>query len=201
MIIKKAVYKTSVVNKNNIIDDGVPEFAFVGRSNVGKSSLINSIVKVKGLAKTSATPGKTKMINYFDINDSFRIVDLPGYGFAKVGKGQLDVWSSILGDYLTESKSLVNVFVLLDIRHKPTEQDRQMIKFLIYFNIPFSIIVTKADKLAKSKIKQSVSAIAKELSLREEIFLASSSENGLGREEILRVIENKLEYFSANRQD
>ena len=153
------------------------------------------------MAKTSATPGKTKMINYFDINDNFRIVDLPGYGFAKVGKGQLDVWSSILGDYLTESKSLVNVFVLLDIRHKPTEQDRQMIKFLIYYNIPFSIIVTKADKLAKSKIKQSVSAIAKELSLREEIFLASSSENGLGREEILRVIENKLEYFSANRQD
>ena len=97
MNIIKAVYKTSVVSVKNILDDGVPEFAFVGRSNVGKSSLINNLVGVKGLAKTSSTPGKTKMINYFDINDSFRFVDLPGYGFAKVGKSQLDVWSSILG--------------------------------------------------------------------------------------------------------
>lgn len=193
MKIVKATYKTSVVNKKNIIDDGVPEFAFVGRSNVGKSSLINCLVGVKGLAKTSSTPGKTKMINYFDINESFRFVDLPGYGFAKVGKGQFDVWSSILGDYLTNSKSLLNVFVLLDIRHIPTEQDSQMIKFLIYYNIPFSIIVTKADKLAKSKIKQSVIQIAKALNLREEIFLVSSSVGQLGKEDILRVIENKLE--------
>ena len=116
MNIIKAVYKTSVVSVKNILDDGVPEFAFVGRSNVGKSSLINNLVGVKGLAKTSSTPGKTKMINYFDINDSFRFVDLPGYGFAKVGKSQLDVWSSILGGYLENSSSLLCVFVLLDIR-------------------------------------------------------------------------------------
>lgn len=193
MKLKKAVYKTSVVNKRDIIDDGVPEFAFVGRSNVGKSSLINSLVQVKGLAKTSATPGKTKMINYFDINDSFRFVDLPGYGYAKVGKGQLDVWSSIMGDYLLESKSLMNVFVLLDIRHLPTEQDSLMIKFLIYYNLPFTIIVTKADKIAKSKIKQSVNEIAKKLGLRTEIFLVSSAESGLGKDEILKLIENRLE--------
>ncbi len=197
MIIKKAVYKTSVVSKDKIIDDGVPEFAFVGRSNVGKSSLINNLVSVKGLAKTSATPGKTKMINYFDINDSFRFVDLPGYGFAKVGKDQLDVWSSILGSYLTSSKSLLNVFILLDIRHLPTEQDKQMIKFVIYYNLPFSIIVTKADKLAKSKIRQSVKAIAKSLNLREEIFIVSSASDNIGKDDILRVIENKLELLQT----
>ncbi len=197
MIIKKAVYKTSVVSKNKIIDDGVPEFAFVGRSNVGKSSLINNLVGVKGLAKTSATPGKTKMINYFDINDSFRFVDLPGYGFAKVGKDQFDVWSSILSEYLTCSKSLLNVFILLDIRHLPSEQDIQMIKFAIYYNLPFSIIVTKADKLAKSKVGQSVRAIAKALNLREEIFIVSSASGNVGKEDILRVIENKLEMSQA----
>ena len=193
MNIIKAVYKTSVVSVKNILDDGVPEFAFVGRSNVGKSSLINNLVGVKGLAKTSSTPGKTKMINYFDINDSFRFVDLPGYGFAKVGKSQLDVWSSILGGYLENSSSLLCVFVLLDIRHLPTEQDKQMIKYLVFHNIPFMIIATKADKIAKSKTKQAVSVIANALSLREEIFIISSSENSVGKMEILKAIENKLE--------
>ena len=193
MNIIKAVYKTSVVSVKNILDDGVPEFAFVGRSNVGKSSLINNLVGVKGLAKTSSTPGKTKMINYFDINDSFRFVDLPGYGFAKVGKSQLDVWSSILGGYLENSSSLLCVFVLLDIRHLPTEQDKQMIKYLVFHNIPFMIIATKADKIAKSKTKQAVRVIANALSLREEIFIISSSENSVGKMEILNAIENKLE--------
>ena len=193
MNIIKAVYKTSVVSVKNILDDGVPEFAFVGRSNVGKSSLINNLVGVKGLAKTSSTPGKTKMINYFDINDSFRFVDLPGYGFAKVGKSQLDVWASILGGYLENSSSLLCDFVLLDIRHLPTEQDKQMIKYLVFHNIPFMIIATKADKIAKSKTKQAVRVIANALSLREEIFIISSSENSVGKMEILKAIENKLE--------
>lgn len=192
MIIKTAEYKTSVVDKNKILSDGVAEFAFVGRSNVGKSSLINFLVGKKGLAKTSATPGKTKMINYFDINGTFRLVDLPGYGFAKVGKDNFDVWSSLIGDYLVNAENLQTVFVLLDIRHAPTEQDKQMINFLMYHNIPFSVIVTKADKIAKSKHKQSVRAIAKELKLREEIFIITSSENGLGRDKILDFMENKL---------
>ncbi len=192
MIIKKAVYKTSVTNSKNLIRDDVPEFAFVGRSNVGKSSLINSLVNIKGMAKTSSTPGKTKMINYFDINDCFRFVDLPGYGFAKVEKKQFEVWSSLIEDYLKISSSLRNVFVLLDIRHLPTKEDEQMIKYLIYNDIPFTIIVTKADKLAKSKVRQAVRDIAKSLGLREEIFIVSSSENGLGREKILDIIENKF---------
>lgn len=196
MIIKSAVYKTSVVDKKNIIDDGVPEFAFVGRSNVGKSSLLNNLVNSKSLAKASATPGKTKMINYFDINGSFRFVDLPGYGFAKVGKSQLDVWSSLMGDYLTYSESLLTVFVLIDIRHIPTQQDKQMINFLVYHNLPFVVVVTKADKVAKSKHKMQVAQICKTLNIREEMVIISSSETSLGKDRILTFIENKLE--SAN---
>lgn len=193
MIIKSAVYKTSVVNVKKILDDGVPEFAFVGRSNVGKSSLINNLVNSKGLAKASSTPGKTKMINYFDINNSFRFVDLPGYGYAKVGKGQLDVWSGLLGEYLVASNSLLTIFVLLDIRHEPSVQDKQMIQFLIYHGLPFMIVATKADKIAKSKLKQHTVMIAKSLGIREEMIIVSSSETFLGKDKILNYIEMKLE--------
>ena len=192
MIIKKAVYKTSAVNIQDILSDGVPEFAFVGRSNVGKSSLINYLTGNKALAKTSSTPGKTKMINYFDINDSFRFVDLPGYGYAKVGKGQLDVWSGLLGEYIKQSNSLQSVFLLLDIRHEPTMQDQQMIEFLIYNNIPFMIIVTKADKVAKSKQNNQINMITKRLKVRPDIMLLSSSQQGIGRDRILQYIESKI---------
>ena len=193
MIIRKAVYKTSVTSIDKILNDGVPEFAFVGRSNVGKSSLINSLCKQKSLAKASATPGKTRMINYFDINDSFRFVDLPGYGYAKVGKTHLDVWSGVLGEYLKQSTSLVTIFVLMDIRHTPSEQDRQMIDFLVYNQLPFMVIATKIDKLAKSKVFAGVNAIASTLKIRTEMVLTSSSETGQGKDKILNYIENKLE--------
>lgn len=193
MIIKSATYKTSVVNANKIIDDGVPEFAFVGRSNVGKSSLINNLVNSKGLAKASSTPGKTKMINYFDINSSFRFVDLPGYGYAKVGKSHLDVWSGLMGEYLVSSQSLLTVFVLVDIRHNPTELDKQMINFLIYNGLPFMIIATKCDKIAKSKLKSYAQVIAKDLKIREEMIILSSSETSFGKGKILNYIEMKLD--------
>ncbi len=170
----------------------MPEFAFVGSSNVGKSSLINSLTSSKSLAKTSATPGKTKMVNYFDINETFRFVDLPGYGFAKVGKSHLDVWSGLIGEYLLTSESLQTIFLLLDIRHLPTMQDKQMVDFLVFNGLPFMIIVTKADKIAKSKISNNIKSIAKMLNLREEMFLVSSSENSLGKDKILNYIEMKL---------
>lgn len=188
MKILNAVYETSVVSRDKIIDDGLPEFAFVGRSNVGKSSLINNLIGVKGLAKTSATPGKTRMINYFLVNNAFRFVDLPGYGYAKVGKGQLDVWSGLMGEYLLNSSSLKTVFLLLDIRHNPTAQDRQMLEFLIYNGLPFRVIVTKADKIAKSKQLSLVNNICKVLKIRPEMVIVSSSENSQGRENILQYI-------------
>lgn len=195
MKILSAKYKTSVVNTKDLLNDGVPEFAFVGRSNVGKSSLINMLAGVKGLAKTSGTPGKTRMVNYFDINDKFRFVDLPGYGYAKVQKSHLDVWSGLMGEYLQLSPQLLTTFVLLDIRHEPTRQDRQMINFLVYYGLPFMIIATKADKLASSKVRPAVNVLAKKLNVRADAIIPSSSASGYGREKLLSYIENKLEGF------
>lgn len=193
MNIKSAVYKTSVVSGDKILNSGKPEFAFVGRSNVGKSSLINNLTNNKNLAKASSTPGKTKMINYFEINNQFMFVDLPGYGYAKVGKSQLDIWSSLIDVYLKNSNDLQTIFVLLDIRHEPSLQDRQMIEYLVYNNLPFMVIATKADKIAKSKIKSYLNIIVKTLNIREEMIIVSSSQSGLGRDKILNYIENKLD--------
>ncbi len=197
MNIKKAVYKTSAVNKQGLIIDNTPEFAFVGRSNVGKSSLINALVGQKKLAKTSSTAGLTKMVNYFDINDDFRFVDLPGYGYAKVGKGHLDVWASLMADYLENSTSLQTVFILLDCRISPSELDKDMITYLVYHNIPFRLIATKCDKLSKSQLNKAIENIAKELKLRKEIIIPTSSSSRQGIEILLEYLENVLE---ANRQ-
>ena len=192
MKIISAKYITSAVSKNGLILDDVPEISFVGRSNVGKSSLINNLVGIKRLAKTSSTPGLTKMVNYFDINGTMRFVDLPGYGYAKVGKGQKDVWSSLMGEYLALSHSLKLVFVLVDIRHEPSELDHMMIDYLIRMCIPFAVIATKADKLSKAGIAKSLQIISKELNIRKEMIFVHSSESSLGKEKILEYIENSI---------
>ena len=195
MEINKAIYQTSITDKNKILNDDIAEFAFVGRSNVGKSSLINLIVNQKALAKTSSTPGKTKMINYFFINDNFRLVDLPGYGFAKTGKRHQDIWAGLIGDYLLNAQNLLMIFLLLDGRHLPSQLDKQMIEFLLFNNLPFKIIITKSDKLSKSKLNENINSIAKTLNLRKEIFITSSSYSRQGRQSILDLISFKLEEF------
>lgn len=189
MKITSARYLTSVVKSENILKDDMIEIAFVGRSNVGKSSLINSLCEKKNLAKTSSTPGLTKMINYFVINEKFRIVDLPGYGYAKTGHKHIANWAGLMEEYLTKSENLKKVFVLLDCRHEPTELDRMMLDFLNAYQIPYSIIVTKVDKIAKSKIPQACSSIAKTLGVRRELLQGYSSENAFGRENLLSQIE------------
>lgn len=193
MKITSAKYITSAVNKSGLILDETPEISFVGRSNVGKSSLINNLVGIKRLAKTSSTPGLTKMVNYFDINGNIRFVDLPGYGYAKVGRGQKDVWSSLMGDYLALSQSLKLVFVLVDVRQEPSELDRMMIDYLIHQGIPFAVIATKADKLSKMAINKSLQVISKSLNLRKEMIFVHSSETSQGKENILEFIENAIE--------
>ncbi len=192
MKIISAKYLTSVVNEKNILKDDMVEFAFVGRSNVGKSSLINSLCGQKNLAKTSSTPGLTKMINYFVVNDKFRIVDLPGYGYAKTGHKHIANWAGLMEKYLTLSQSLKTVFVLVDCRHEPSELDKMMIEFLNVYQIPYMVVATKVDKIAKSKIPQACNMIAKTLGVRKELVQGYSSESGFGREKILEYIENLI---------
>lgn len=192
MNITSAKYLTSVVDEKNILNDDMVEFAFVGRSNVGKSSFINALTGVKNLAKTSSTPGLTKMVNYFVINNSFKFVDLPGYGYAKTGQKHIANWAGLMEKYLLNSPLLKTVFVLVDCRHEPSELDKMMINFLNHYQIPYMIIMTKVDKLAKSKIPQSAGKIAKCLGVRKELVLPFSSENFFGKDRILDYIENVL---------
>ena len=161
--------------------------------NVGKSSLINCLTAKKNLAKTSSTPGLTKMVNYFVINEKFRIVDLPGYGYAKTGQKHIANWAHLMEDYLLQSPNLKTVFVLVDCRIKPTELDKMMLEFLNSYQIPFMVVMTKVDKLAKSKVPQAASVVAKELGIRREMIIPFSSETAVGKEALLQYIEALVE--------
>ena len=191
MIIKSAEYLTSVVSKDKIIKEGT-DFAFVGRSNVGKSSLINSLVNQKKLCKTSSLPGRTSMINYFLINKEFRFVDLPGYGYAKAGKQNKEIWANIMEDYLLNTLCLRRVFMLVDSRHEPTELDLRMIKFLFYNQIPFTILATKTDKLPKTKIGSYIQICANKLGVGKDNIIPYSSETAFNRDKVLAIIESDM---------
>lgn len=187
-------YKTSATAPEQFLSD-LPEVAFVGRSNVGKSSLINSLTGTKRLAKTSSTPGLTKMVNYFIINKNFYFVDLPGYGFSKTGKIHREMWSSLIEQYLLSSKQLKLVFLLLDLRRVPSELDFKMLEFLYLYKIPFKIIATKSDKVAKSKVKTYCLELAKNLSIGLDDIIPFSVEKNIllyktfGKEKILELIK------------
>lgn len=191
MKIINAVYLTSVVSSDKLLTEDV-EFAFVGRSNVGKSSFINSLVGQKKLCKTSSLPGRTRMVNYFLINNEFRFVDLPGYGFAKAGKENKIIWANIMEDYLTKTTCLKRVFMLVDIRIDPTELDKKMLKYLFYYGIPTTIVATKADKLPKSKISAFVQNVANKLNVGKDNIIPYSSETNLNKDKILQIIEQDL---------
>ena len=191
MIIKSAEYLTSVVSKDKIINEGI-DFAFVGRSNVGKSSLINSLVNQKKLCKTSSLPGRTRMINYFLINKQFRFVDLPGYGYAKAGQQNKLIWANIMESYLLNANCLKRVFMLIDSRIEPTELDIKMIKFLFYYGIPTTIIATKVDKLPKSKLNVYIQKCANKLGVGKDNIIPYSSENAFNKDKVLKIIEDDL---------
>ena len=173
-------------------EETMPEVAFAGKSNVGKSSLINTMINRKALARTSQNPGKTRTINFYNVEGKLYFVDLPGYGFSKAGKKAHGLWSSLIEAYLLESKNLKRVFVLVDIRHEPNELDKTMVEFLYYNQIPFTVVATKADKIPKSKQFSCVSLIAKTLKIASGNVIVSSSENKTGRDEILKIIEENL---------
>ena len=138
--------------------------------------------------------GKTRQINFYNLDETFYFVDLPGYGYAKVGKGQLDVWAGLMGEYILSSASLNTIFVLVDIRHNASALDVDMLKFLIYHGVPFIVLATKCDKLSKSKQYLQVKALAASLGIREELIVPTSSETGQGCDKVLEIIENKLSF-------
>jgi GTP-binding protein len=176
--------------------DTIPEFGFIGRSNVGKSSLINMLVKKKGLAKTSGTPGKTQTINHFIINKSWYLVDLPGYGFAKVSREKRQSWEQMIMKYCTERKNLLAVFVLVDIRVPPQKSDVEMINKLGEKNISVSVVFTKTDKLSKSKIYNQLKAfndVLLEYWEEVPVEFITSAETSTGRSELLHYIEESMQ--------
>jgi GTP-binding protein len=192
MEIKKADFSLSAPMVSVCPKDNKPEYAFIGRSNVGKSSLINMLTNNKRLAKTSSTPGKTLLINHFIINNEWYLVDLPGYGFAKRSKKEIDRLDQMIRGYILQREQLVNVFVLVDIRLEPQKIDQEFIEWLGLSSIPFSIVFTKADKLSASKATQMVEAYKKTLlDTWEELppIFITSAEKRQGRDEVLDYID------------
>ena len=192
MEIKKSEFVISAPRVSMCPKDTKPEYAFIGRSNVGKSSLINMLCNHRGLAKTSSTPGKTLLINHFIINNEWYLVDLPGYGYAKRSKSVQEKLDQMIHSYILQREQLVNVFVLIDIRHDAMKVDREFIDWLGISSIPFAIIFTKADKIAVTKVEQHAKKWLETLKDTWETlppYFISSSEKKNGREDILQYIE------------
>ncbi len=191
MKVTEAIFLQSNTEYEKCPKPDKPEYAFIGRSNVGKSSLINTIVQKKGLAKTSQTPGKTQLINHFLIDQKWYLVDLPGYGYAKISKTEREKFESMIHNYLSNRENLLCTFVLVDIRHEPQKIDMEFINRLGEEGIPFCLVFTKADKLSKTAVDRNVEIYKqKVLETWEEMpqFFISSSVSGTGREEILQLI-------------
>lgn len=195
MEIKKAEFTISSSKLSQCPKENKAEVAFIGRSNVGKSSLINMLTGRKTLAKTSATPGKTLLINHFNINDSWYLVDLPGYGFAKRSKKTQEELTKMISSYILYREQLINVFLLIDIRHAPQKIDLEFMEWLGVNGVPFSIVFTKADKVGSGRVKMNVNEYLKKLlETWEELppHFVTSSETQTGKEELLDYIEKIL---------
>lgn len=191
MEIKNSQFVISAPTVEKCPKDNKPEYAFIGRSNVGKSSLINMLCNHKGLAKTSATPGKTLLINLFLVNREWYLVDLPGYGYAKRSKSVQDQLQRMISSYILQRQQLVNVFVLIDIRHDPQKIDREFIDWLGVSSVPFSIVFTKADKLGPAKARQNAERWMESLRDTWETlppYFITSSEKKTGRQEVIDYI-------------
>jgi GTP-binding protein len=198
MTIKEAKFVISQTDYTKCPSPALPEYAFIGRSNVGKSSLINMLTNRKGLAKTSSTPGKTQLINHFLINQSWYLVDLPGYGYARVSKASKEKWDKMIKDYLRFRANLLYVFVLIDVRLDPQKIDLEFIHWLGESEIPFVLVFTKADKLSGEKVIYSVEQFKKTLKKTWSelpLMFISSAEKNRGRDDILDFIERTNKEF------
>lgn len=191
--IKNAELETVCGITSKLPNNNQPEFAFAGKSNVGKSSLINGLMNRKNLARTSSEPGKTQTINFYHVNGEFYLVDLPGYGYAKRAKGEVEKWGRMIENYLNSSKVLKNVFLLIDIRHEPSANDVQMYEWIVSNGYEPVIIATKADKLNKSQLPKAVKLIRNTLSMPEDgILIPYSAITKKGREEIYDIINASM---------
>lgn len=190
MIIRKAELDCVAVSPSQYPEKGFPEVALAGRSNVGKSSLINSMVNRKALARISSTPGKTRTINFYNINDELYLVDLPGYGYAKVSREEKEKWGEMIEGYIANRHMLRLVVLLVDIRHEPTKDDKLMFQWMKSTGSQAVVVATKADKLSKNQIFKNIGVIKKSLELeKQDILLPFSSVTKAGREELWEIIE------------
>ena len=199
MIVKNAKYELTAVRPDQYPSSVMPEVCFVGRSNVGKSSFINTLLNRKNLARVGATPGKTREINFYNIDDKLYFVDLPGYGFATVSKTKKKVWGGMVDTYLTCRHQLKLIIMLVDIRHKPSNDDILMYEWLSAFEAPYLIIATKADKISRSQINVRLREIKKTLNLNDSIQIVPfSSETKLGKDEVWKEIDSIITDTSSS---
>ena len=190
MVIKNVSLETVIGVTSSIPDNKMPEIAFAGKSNVGKSSLINALMNRKSLARTSAQPGKTQTINFYNINDELYFVDLPGYGYAKVSQQEKEKWGKMIEKYLRQSKVLKAVFLLIDIRHEPSVNDKQMYEWILSNGYSPIIIATKLDKINRSQIQKQVKLIKQKLEVEKgTVVIPFSAESKQGRDEIYELID------------
>lgn len=193
MKVTQAEIVISAVQQSQYPEDKLPEIVLLGRSNVGKSSFINTLIQRKGLARTSSQPGKTQTMNFYKINDAFYFVDMPGYGYAKVSKKEREKWGVMIEEYLQKRENMVLVLLLVDSRHEPTEDDRLMYDWLTYYGLDPVIIATKADKISKVRQKKAVDNIFNTLRPRKrsDVILFSAATK-MGKDEAWKVIEERL---------
>lgn len=194
MIIKEAELEAVAVKASQYPEDCMPEIAFAGRSNVGKSSLLNLLTNRKSLARVSGSPGKTRTINFYKVNKSFRIVDLPGYGYAKVSKGMTKDWGPMMEEYFQKRQGLKKVIQLVDIRHAPSAQDVQMYEYLRHYGFDGLVVATKADKVSRNEMQKNLAVIKKTLQLGpEDIIIPVSALKRSGHDKLLAEMEKLLE--------
>ena len=196
MTIKSAEFMCAAVKPSQYPEAGTAEIAFAGRSNVGKSSLINLLLNRRKLAKVSGTPGKTRTINFYNINNGeFRLVDLPGYGYAKVSKSESADWGKMMEDYLSQRDGLLKVVQLVDSRHGPSAQDKQMYDYLRYYGLDGIVVATKSDKLSANELRKNLAMIKKELQLSDkDVLIPASALKRNGVEELLNAMEEVLNW-------
>ena len=200
--VKQAKFLTSASKiSKDFAGFSLPEIAIVGRSNVGKSSFINGFCNNGKLAKTSSTPGRTRLVNFFEIDKKFILVDLPGYGFAKAGKSEQDKWEAMIDGYFENSKNLVSVIMLVDIRHEPSNLDKMMMDYVYHYNIPVTVIATKLDKIKKSELQRKITDIAAGLKIGKSNVFVTSAETKTGYEKVYERLDQFLKSEGEEYED